>query len=216
VLRLALYCDQRAPFTDAVDDAVRAWLAVGSTIGYLPSAPDLERAWFAPNAAYYARLGLDLPYFGLEESDETTLRADLFRCDAIHLSGGNTFRFLHWLRRRGLLGELRRYAQDGGVLVGVSAGAVLMTSEVGTALMCGDVPYEGIDGGAGLALVNFAFVPHFDGSTTMTDALLRFSRGFDGDVHAVPDDGGIVVEGDRVNLIGKVVTARAGGLIEFH
>ena len=46
-------------------------------------------------------------------------------CDAIHLTGGNTFQFSYWLRERGLDAELKRYAKAGGVLIGVSAGAIL-------------------------------------------------------------------------------------------
>ena len=212
--RLALYSDQRPPLTDAIDDAVRSWLPPGGAVGYLPSAPDPERAWFEPRRAYYGRLGLPLRFFGVEDEFDPARTPELLACDAIHLTGGNTFQFLYWLRERGLMDHLRRYAQEGGALIGVSAGAILATPEVGTSLLCGDVPHEGIDGGAGLGLVDFAFAPHFDGSDAMTEALLAFSRGFGGVVHAVPDGGGIVVDGDRTELIGDVVSARSGSLVE--
>ena len=46
----------------------------------------------------------------------------------------------------------------------------------------------------------------------MTDALLAFSRGFPGDVYAVPDGGGIVVDEKRTDLFGDVVRARMGAI----
>lgn len=210
MLRLALYSDQRPPLTDPIDDVVRSWLPKGGTVGYLPSSPDRDRAWFEPRQAYYERLGLKLRFFGVEDEHRPEERKDLFACDAIHLTGGNTFRFLYWLRERGLMDDLRHYAQKDGMLIGVSAGAILMTPEVGSSLLCGDGPYRGIDGGAGLGLVDFAFVPHFDGSIEMTNALIAFSQTFDGDVYAVPDGGGIGVEGERLVRVGQEVRVRHG------
>jgi len=202
VRKLALYSDQIPGITDAIDDRIREWL-VGTPgrIGYLPSSPDPERSWFQDRSAYYARLGFSLSYFGLEEEFDPSHLTDLLACDAIHMTGGNTFQFLYWLRERGMLPMLQDYVAGGRVLIGVSAGAILMTSEIGTSLLCGDVRYRGIDGGPALNLVDFAYAPHFDGSR---EEVTKFSHTFPGPVYAVKDGGGIIVEDDQIEAIGPV------------
>jgi dipeptidase E len=190
--RLVLYSDQIPPITDPIDAAFLRWLRPGDTIGYVPSAPDPERVWFTPRQAYYARYGLDLRFFGLEDEYDPAQRAALLACDAIHLTGGNTFRFLYWLRERGLDADLHRYALDGGVLLGVSAGAILMTPDIRTSLLCGDTLYPGLTDFTGLALVDFAVVPH------VTEVALP------GPAYAIPDGAGIVIDGDCIELFGGV------------
>ncbi len=185
--RLFLYSDQ-------IDERLAAKLPKGATVGYLPSSPDPERAWFRPCVEFYERLGLRLKFFGLETEFEPG--SDLFACDAIHLTGGNTFRFLHWLRERGLIEGLRRYE---GVLIGVSAGAILMTPDVSTSYLCGDEPFPGLNDLSGLGLVDFAFAPHCDGNQP---DVLAYARSFPGDVYAVPDGGRIEVDGTRIELFG--------------
>jgi len=176
-------------------------------MGYIPSSPDPERSWFSAQERYYARFGFKLIYFGLEEEFSQAALVDLLMCDAIHLTGGNTFQFLYWLRERGMIPVLQRYADNGGVLIGVSAGAILMTPEIGTSLICGDEPYRGIEGGPALNLVDFAFAPHFTGDR---EEIAKFSQTFDGPVYAVKDGGGIIVEDDAIKRIGPVKICRRG------
>ena len=204
--KLVLYSDQISPLTDAVDARLLELLpAPPVTIGYIPSAPDRKRLWFRQRIEYYARLGISLHYFGLEEEFEATELAQLFSLPAIHLSGGNTFRFLHWLRTRGLLSELQRYVADGGVLIGLSAGAIMMTRDVGCSAICGDAPYPSLTDNTGLGLVDFTVLPHFDGSATQYAALEQLAASFGSHAYGVPDGAGIVVEGSRVELIGAIV-----------
>lgn len=103
-------------------------------------------------------------YFELDvDFSKDTLPA-LLSCDAVHLSGGNTFYFLRWLRRRAMLPVLRDYVARGGVLIGVSAGAILMTPDVSTSALCGDTFVEEFSDPAALGLVDFQFLPHFEPS----------------------------------------------------
>jgi len=205
--KLVFYSDQIEEVTDAIDERLFSFLPASATIGYLPSSPDPERDWFQSREAFYSRYGARLSFFGLEtEFDESRLD-ELFVSDAIHMTGGNTFRFLYWLRERGLVSRLREYVASGGVLVGVSAGAILMTPDVSTSFLCGDVEYPGLGDYSGLGLVDFAVLPHYTDS--QVGVLERFSVAFGGDVYGVPDGGGIVVDGESVEVFGdcRVVTA---------
>lgn len=205
--RLALYSDQIEGVTDPIDLRLFAMLPPEPTIGYLPSSLDPQRAWFHAREAYYARFGARLTFYGVEEDFDPGRLEALFASDAIHLTGGNTFQFLYWLRKRELLGRLRSYAEGGGVLIGVSAGAILMTPDVSSSALCGDAPYPGLDNYSGLGLVDFAVVPHLNG---LEAALRVFSSTFPGIVYGIPDGGGIVIENGRAELIGEIRAARNG------
>jgi len=202
-VKLALYSDQIPPLTDPIDARVRAWLPEGARIGYIPSSPDHERFWFAGLQEYYRRYGFSLTFFGLEDEFDESLLGELLTCDAIHLTGGNTYCFLYWLRARGMIEPLRQYALNGGVLIGVSAGAILMTPDIRTSSLCGDTLYPGLEDYTGLSLVNFAIVPHYNGSPVAEAALTEFSKGFNGHVYAVPDGGAVIVDGDEIEFVAE-------------
>ena len=59
--------------------------------------------------------------------------SELLKSDLIFLGGGNTFYFLKHLKSTGLIDELKTFAANGGVLCGLSAGAIIMTPHVHTA-----------------------------------------------------------------------------------
>ncbi len=211
--RLVLYSDQVLPETEKVDQELAALLGTSNpTIGFIPSSADPQRTYYEERRVYYARLGMTLSvYFELEAYNPDRLEA-LLACDAIHLTGGNTYYFLHWLRKRDMLAPLRRYVARGGVLIGVSAGAILMTPDIATAALCGDEPLEGETDLAALHLVDFAFVPHFGGIPYDLLALQAYSRGRQVVVYACRDGDGVVVEDDQVKCIGDVTMIVNGEL----
>ena len=47
--------------------------------------------------------------------------------------GGNTFYFIKHLRRSGIFNRLIEYANNGGILTGLSAGAIMTTPNIMTA-----------------------------------------------------------------------------------
>ncbi len=177
-------------------------------IGYIPSCHDSERQYFQLCQAFYERYSADLDlYFELDQDYVPGNLDALLKCDAIHLSGGDTYYFLHWLKARHLLAPLREYVSRGGVLIGVSAGAILLTPDINSAFLCGDTPpaeQAGVDDYAALGLVDFAFAPHFNAQTDLAP-LKAFSRERGIVVYGCPDDAGIAVNGEQVEFFGNVV-----------
>ncbi len=214
-LRLFLYSDQLEPDTDAITDRIFSKLPrKGARIGYLPASPDPEREWFQDRQHFYARFGAKLEFFGVESEFDPTRNSELIRCDAIHLTGGNTFQFLYWLRERSMIQMLRQYAQSGGTLIGVSAGAIMMTSDTSTSYLCWDSPYRDLEGYEGLNLVPFAFLPHFEPSDQGIESLKNYSLRFRGNVYAITDAGAIVVENGETDLIGPIWRANNGAILD--
>ncbi|WP_373565794.1 Type 1 glutamine amidotransferase-like domain-containing protein [Paraburkholderia bryophila] len=168
-----------------------------------PRTSDPERIYFRRKADYYAGIGANLVV--CVDPSQDTLEAEwstLLSCDAIHLSGGNTFSFLSWLQRRSALPLLTRYVSEGGVLIGVSAGAILMTPSVNSALLCGDARDEQLMDEAGLGLVDFHVWPHFN-AESVTQEQSKLSCTIP-ELYACPDGSGIVVDGKEVELFGQV------------
>lgn len=130
-------------------------------VGYIASGPEPDRYYFRQTQGLYQKLGACLDcYLELEsEFDEQSL-AGLLNCDLIHLAGGDTFRFLKGLQSRGLLPQLQRYAEMGGAIVGVSAGAMIMTPSIESAFLCGDSNIVGLESLSALGLAPFHFMPH--------------------------------------------------------
>lgn len=91
------------------------------SIGYIPSASHPEGRFYQDRKTYYAALGGDLVVScELDSNYQPESFARMLQCDGIHLSGGNTFHFLYWLKRRELLEDLRRFVTRGGVFIGTA------------------------------------------------------------------------------------------------
>jgi hypothetical protein len=82
-----------------------------------------------------------------------------------------------------------------------------MREGIGSAALCGDPPYPALVDNAGLALVQFGIVPHFDGSGSQLAALARLAAELDAPAYGIPDGAGIVVSGPRLEMVGPVVSA---------
>lgn len=134
--------------------------------------------------------------------------------DALYLAGGNTFYFLHHLRKAGLLNAFRRYAASGGVLAGLSAGAHILTPHAGLAGypdFDADPNDIGLRNLSALGLVPFEFFPHYRGQmAALRTALVRYSRTVKRAVVAAADGGGVVVDGSRMTFVGRVEIFLAG------
>jgi dipeptidase E len=204
-MKLVMLSQQFDPTDRVIAPRVAELLRDGrGRVAYLPSAPDPERAWFEPQLRCYAALGISLKYFGLEQEFDAERVDELLDMDAIHLSGGNTFRFMHWLRTRDMTKVIRDYVAAGGTLIGVSAGAIIMTPDIGTASLCGDQRMPGVEGDAGLDLVEFVVVPHFTASETSRAGLPAVARRYRRDVYAIPDGAAVVVTDNHTQTLGPV------------
>ncbi len=205
--KLVLYSDQIPPLTNRIDNELKTLFnKPNPRIGFIPSTSDPERKYYEERKAFYNQLGIDLDvYFELDKEWKPDLLELLLDCDAIHLTGGNTYYFLHWLRRRNMMDTLVQYVAQGGLLIGVSAGSILMTPDISTSSFCGDEVIEGETDFSGLGLVDFSFVPHFGAIPISLDDLKKYSRDKQTVVYAARDSGGIVVIEDEVKCIGDLL-----------
>jgi dipeptidase E len=214
--KLVLYCDQDIPENYKINRRLLELLNKPiPRLGYIPSGADPDGAFYGDRQTYYSALGIDLAVsLVLSDNFNPEKVAQLFACDGIHLSGGNTYHFLYWLRKRGLMQALIDFARRGGVLVGASAGAILMTPEISSSAFCADVPLPGEEMGdlSALGLVDFAFFPHTNNFPEHEAQMIEYSLTHDRPIYGCANGDGIVVDGDKVEFLGRAKKVEKGVL----
>lgn len=177
------------------------------TLIYIPYMADGSETYFSRAIRRYSAAGIER-YFILEP-DTRPGRAELEllqTSDVVYLAGGNTYEFLSLLRKSGLIKPLRHFARSGGVLAGLSAGAILMTPTIGLA----GVPRFDADENTprlrdltALALLPFEFSPHEADSVARKEQLLEYSTKNPAPILAVRDGGGVVIEQGDIKILGR-------------
>lgn len=175
---------------------------------YVPSDKEDAREEFREIQRRFRPLGIRrfrlIPIDGAWSPEREKL---LLSSDAIFLGGGNTYYFLKHLKARKLLAKLKRYSRKGGILLGLSAGSILMTPSVGTAAVPShdsDENEVGIRDQRAMGLVKFEFSPHYERMKRSDQELLRYSRRLDYPVYACRDGEGIVVRDGTIRFVGRV------------
>ncbi len=206
--KLVLYSDQVINENRKVDYELLKLINKNSpSIAYIPSSCDATRIYFNQKVEYYKALGItDLRYFDLDKEYDESRVNEIFKCDAIHLSGGNTFYFLYQLKKRGFIDLLRNYVKNGGVLIGVSAGSILMTDCIDIAGIGkdSDENFIEIEDKSALGLVDFEFMPHWGNGKEYLALLKKYARLRNKVVYACKDGEGIIIDGSEIKLIGDV------------
>ena len=184
------------------------------TIGYISSAPDPGREFYHRSQEYYAQMGANLtPYFDLELGFDRSSLKTVFAADAIHLSGGNTYRFYYWILQRGLHPMLLDYANSGRVIAGFSAGAIILTPDISYSQLCGDRNDIGLENLGGLGLVDFCFVPHVDRGDEIVPAIIEKSWQDNSRIIVASDLDWIVVNGYEIKTYGDPMSIAGGELL---
>ena len=133
--------------------------------------------------------------------------------DIIYLAGGNTFYFLKYLKKAGMLDRLKSFVKKGGVLAGLSAGGLIMSPTVRLAADEGLGPDEnevGMKNFKAMGLFQFEFSPHFENTRSQIRAHLAYSKISRYPIYAVEDGGGIVINGKEFSVQGKALVFYRG------
>lgn len=85
----------------------------------------------------------------------------LFTADVLVITGGNTFKLLKHLRESGFAEAIRQFFIKGGMIVGFSAGALVLTPSIQLATATDNNEVQ-LDDLTGLGLVDFEVWPHFN------------------------------------------------------
>ncbi|WP_394496500.1 Type 1 glutamine amidotransferase-like domain-containing protein [Shewanella sp. ENK2] len=162
---------------------------------YIASEPDAQRQFFNPIADCYRQLGFNtVQYVELEQDFDAQATLKVLRAAGlVHLSGGDTFRFLYWLKQRGLDKQLYHLAENGLPIVGVSAGAMILTPDISSAILCGDTNSIGLANTSALNIMPFQFVPHVKNPQEPTAQIMDFVAHTQHDLLLCSDDDAVVL-----------------------
>lgn len=171
------------------------------TIAYIPAYYDAPTSFYG-NPGYYElgfRRGMSFP---LGRNYDERREKLLFSCDAIHIGGGNTFELLFMLRYRGLLPKLKKYVENGGILMGSSAGSIVMCPDISIAQFADDnwlhLSGEELEG---LSLVDFYMKPHWEQWAHKKRIFHDFSKEHGKPVYGVREFQAIYVHDGEVDFI---------------
>lgn len=176
-------------------------------VTFIPSSSYLSEMEFKVFVRHYSKFRISrFIHFPIDVPFDRVLLQEVMRSDAIHMAGGNTFYFLNSLRKAKLLKELKMFVEKGGVLTGLSAGAIMMTENIemaGYPEFDRDENNVGLKNLSSLGLVDFAFFPHFKNSSRYDAAFKKYSKLKKKVIYACPDGSGIVVNDRELRFIGK-------------
>lgn len=172
------------------------------TIAYIPAGYNSTKQ-FTPRRGYYEmgfRRGMNFP---LGRHYMKYMEDTLFSCDAIHIGGGNTFELLFMLNARGLLPKLKEYVDNGGILMGSSAGGIVMCPDIKIASFA-DNNWLGLFGGEleGLGLVDFYVKPHWEMWAKEKHAFQDFSKKENKKIICLRENQGVVFTDYGMEFLG--------------
>lgn len=164
------------------------------SIGYIASSPDPDLAYFKVTKAFYASLGIqEVTYLDLEDGYSNDGLVSSLSKTMIHLSGGNTYRFLYWIKQRNVDKHLVQVAANGTPIIGVSAGALLLTPSIVTAAVCGDVNDIQIRDFSALNIAPILLYPHAKQDSTERNNALSICREYNVPAFLCKDSDAIVI-----------------------
>ena len=220
MMRAVFYSGGQTPKNHQIHEALVALFPRKKRLSmtYIPVWKDGSKVFFARARRRYERFGvtnfrclpIDAPFSAREM--EHALKSDM-----VYLAGGNTYYYLYHLKKAGLLGKLRKYSRNGGVLAGLSAGGLIMTPHLGLASYPKFERDENLtplkDFEPALNLVKFEFFPHYHNSKKLVDSLKKYSKSSQYPLLAVPDGGGIILDNEKTTYFGEVSMFHKGKLL---
>lgn len=172
---------------------------------FVPSKTTKNKKYENLTMDYYRWLGVrEFVYFDLDSGFDESLFLEISSCGIIHLDGGNP----HVLNENIFLRKfdvfLRDFLDNGGILIGVSAGALQFAPDLGIVQVIEGRQLAVVP--TGLHLIDFDFAPHFKHPRFDydIDELVDFAEKNGRPLYLCPDGAGIFVTEDSVQLVGEV------------
>lgn len=200
VPKLILHSDQTLKLTGARDAELLKSLTgkKNPKIIYIPSATNARLKNFDEKKSYYEKIGFSDFVLFEPESSPVQQRSSVFEtADLIHLSGGEVIPFAQRLRTTGCDQLIKDFLQRGGVVLGVSAGAMILGSSFKSSTL-----FKERGEFLGLGLFDFEIVPHLDEHFPRVDVIEQFASKNKIAIYAMNDGDIVVVHGKKRRTYG--------------
>lgn len=179
----------------------------GNKVAYVSSIPQTDdKKYYLSTIADYQAISpyIDVDYYDLSESFSDEDLIGIAAHSAIYLSGGNTFSFMSMARKRNLKNILATHLDNDGLLIGASAGALMMTPSIEVAKLA-DSNDVGLEDMTGFGFVDFEFYPHYTGvDARERDVLEEYTKERPTIMYACHDGEGICIASNDIRQFGDV------------
>ena len=138
-------------------------------------------------------------------SSEEILDKNLDDYAAIFIGGGNTYKLLKRLKDSGVFDRIKKYIDNGGIVYGCSAGAIIFGKNIDSCLYMDPNDVELSDTKGFNSIFDFSFTAHYtnkneEKTKKATDYLLQYSE--KEPVIALPEEDSLYVNGNKIKIIG--------------
>lgn len=150
----------------------------GNKVAYISSEPQNGvRPYYISTVEDYKAINknIQVDYFDLSNNFSDKKLKELLSYGTIYLSGGNTYVFLDYLKRRDMYPILKEHLNNNGLIIGASAGSIVLTPSIDLAGDCDENTPLILDT-SGLAFVDFEFYPHFTNETEQLKYLSKYKK----------------------------------------
>lgn len=190
--------------TQAIADTLTRLIGDGNRkVGFITTAANVEpgnKDWFINQLLNLQKYGFDWIDIIDPSAADVDWRARLSQVGVVFVSGGNTFHLLNQVRITGFDKWLKQHSKD-IVYVGVSAGSILATPNIGIASADnGDENTCGIINLAGLGFVDFEVSPHTPEMVSVL-ANKQYAKRITNKLYAYNDQSAVVVTDGQYKII---------------
>jgi dipeptidase E len=142
---------------------------------------------------------IDVDYFDLSQNFSDADLKKLTEYNVVYLSGGNTYTFLDSAKKREVKKILQKVLDNRGLLIGASAGSMMMTPTINLA-SSGDDNSVGLRDTEGFNFVSFEFYPHY----TEEDNNFLSHYTTKNKIYLCRDGDGVFVSGNEIKKFGDI------------
>ena len=132
---------------------------------FIPTATNVDeyKKYIYLTQKAFEDFGYEVENFDISIFSEEIAKEKLSQAKTVFISGGNTFYLLQELKRKNLTSYLKERIENGLLYIGESAGSVIAAPDIEYASIVDDKTLATeLDDYAGLNLVDFYIVPHFE------------------------------------------------------
>ncbi|MCA0148425.1 MULTISPECIES: Type 1 glutamine amidotransferase-like domain-containing protein [Rossellomorea] len=185
-----------------IDREFAGELTGGKSLLYLPMAMDPDdisyEACYEWIKSVFAPLGFQDITMWVDFKGKTM--ADLKRYSAVYIGGGNTFSLMHHILQSDFHVHLSAFKEEGGMIYGGSAGAIVMGSHIATCIHMDDNDVQ-LKTRGGLSFLNdFSIWCHYEEEN---DPLIhQFIQAYRKPVIALSEETGLKIKSGKMEVLG--------------
>lgn len=190
----------------SLENALKKLVKGKVKIAFIPTAANMEegdKKWLITDLNNCMKLG------SVDIVDISALKRDVWlsrlkKANVIFVGGGSTVYLMDWIKKSGLVDDLRNLLET-RVYVGISAGSIVLSQ---TLFASSEFIYGDEDGKehGGLGYVDFHVRPHLNSLSfpkVREKILKELFKKFDCDLYALDDNSGIVCVDGKIEIVSE-------------